>query len=158
MIWRREELPPALKTLIGGLGLAPKAVLSWAKHPGGYLVATSTHLISHDTHETQSIAWSDMLSATWDEELLTVLTADNQSRAWKLPEARDLPMTVRDFVTRNILADRLVDVAGVGPVRFVARRTTDGVNWLTISRDQLDDVQRAQIASQLAQIRENLGI
>ena len=158
MIWRREELPSNLTSLLNNLGLTQKPVLSWAKHPGGYLVATSAQLISNDSHETLSISWSDILSATWDEELLTVLTVDNQTRAWKLSDARDLPMTVRDFVTRNVLADRLVEVAGVGPVRFVARRTLDGVNWLTISRDQLDDAQQAQIASQLAQIRENLGI
>jgi hypothetical protein len=67
-------------------------------------------------------------------------------------------MTVRDFVTRTVLADRLVEVSGVGPVRFVARRAPHGVDWLTISSGQHDLEQQDEIANQLAQIRENLGI
>lgn len=158
MIFQRQQLPASLTQLINALSLEQKSVISWASHGGGYLIATKSALVSSDTHEATSTAWSEILSATWDQEVLTLITAQNQVRAWQLSEARDLPMVIRDFVTRTVVADRLVDISGVGPVRFVARRNGDGVDWLTITNANQNVETQSLISAELASIRSNLGI
>ena len=63
-------------------------------------------------------------------------------------------------MTSVIVFDRVVSVPELGNVRFLARRTSDGISWFTMPISQIPDTEatRNLIASELQNLRANLGI
>jgi len=162
LLRRGENVPKELAELIE----RGDHVLAWTVHNGGLLAATKRSLISIDHHEPNRIPWETTLQAKWDEPILIVLVQPDSSSAatqmaWSLPEPGQLPAVVRDRVTGTVLVDQVRDVAGVGRVRFVARRGTQAVSWVAIPDD--DSVVKAQgsaeiIQAALAEIQAIFGI
>ena len=158
---RPEPLPEAIKSeLVQG-----EQVLAWAHHSSGVIAVTDKKLISTDEHARESIAWHDTLSAKWHDPSLTLVVAhrDEQPQvlSWQLDEPGLVPVALRDRVTSVIIVDKSMNIPQVGHVRFVARRTPDGVQWTTISDDSIEgeslDVQE-RIKSALRNLRSVLGV
>ncbi len=165
---KSDRLPEAVQVLI------PKKhkVLAWAQHPGGYIVATNQALISTDTHDSQLIPWGNTVAARWDEPLLTLvvqreLDQQPEKLAWMLTEPGQVPSAVHDRVMDANLVDLSNEVAGVGKVRFIARKGAHGVTWTTVLENGsnvsnadtgLNHSQSAAIEQALSELRSTLGI
>ena len=161
------KLPDHVRTLI------PKShkVLAWSAHRGGYLVATNQALISTDTHDSTLIPWGHTVAARWNEPLLTVYVQDEMGSqptavGWMLDEPGMVPNAVHDRVTGANLMDLERDVIGVGTVRFIARRSPQGITWTTVigalGADSIDGELTAQqqesVTTALNELRSTLGI
>lgn len=114
--------------------------MAWAQHAGGLIAVTSKSLISIDHHETQVRNWDLALQARWDEPELTLIVQDSLDSppvtlAWKLSDPGMVPQAVRDRVTGTVLVDQVHQVAEVGRVRFVARRSGEVVTWTAVADD-----------------------
>ena len=130
-------------------------LLAWSAHSDGLLAVTDKRLISSASQGISVVLWQDSLSAKWEQPLLTLVVMQSQlpqSLVWKLDEPGLVPTAVRDRVTAAIVIDRLMDVPEVGRVRFIARRTADGVIWSTVPESSVD----SQSASIQELIRESL--
>ena len=157
------KLPDSIRSLI------PKThkVLAWSEHGGGYVIATDKALISTDVHDSSITPWGNTVAARWNEPMLTVYLQDdlgNQpiAAAWILSEPGLIPHAVHDRVTSANLMDLAREVPGVGSVRFIARRSPEGVTWTTVLESvvnsELSVVQRAGIEHELKILRSTLGI
>jgi hypothetical protein len=157
---RPQPLPSELKSVIA----SNEYLLAWSSHSGGVLAVTDKRLISSDSDEISTIRWQDALSAKWEQPLLSlvVMRSDSpETLAWTLEEPGLVPTAVRDRVTAVIVIDRLIDVPEVGRVRFIARRTTDGVIWNTVPENSVDAQgapMQERIRETLRTLRANLGI
>lgn len=163
---RTQKLPEEVRSLV------PKRqkVLAWARHRGGYVVATNTALLSTDTHDSVMIPWGNTVAAKWDEPQLTVFVQDDlesqpRALAWLLDEPGMVPDAVHDRVTDANLIDISRDIDGVGTVRFIARRSDQGTTWTTLITDASttnpnnDSKSQADaISGELANLRSTLGI
>ncbi len=139
-------------------------LLAWSTHSAGILAVTDRRLISSGPDGVSTILWQDSLSAKWEEPFLRLVVLQEQATqtlAWELDEPGLVPTAVRDRVTATIVIDRLIDVPDVGRVRFIARRTADGVVWSTVPEGSVD-VQAAPIQERIREslrtLRSNLGI
>lgn len=114
--------------------------MAWAEHSGGLIAVTSNSLISIDHHETQIRNWDLALQAKWEEPVLTLVAQDSLDSApvtlaWQLTSPGQVPQAVRDRVTGAVLVDQVHQVAEVGRVRFVARRSGESVTWTAVADD-----------------------
>lgn len=157
--WQKSDSTPAEVTAV----LLPKEkIFSWARHGGGFVAATNLGIISIDKHDATRIRWDDAIAGKWEPPLLTVtcLPAMNVV-GWQIDDPGMLPQAVRDRITAHVLIDRVVTFPGHGTVRFVARKTVDGVRWLTNSQD-VDWAESSEgksaIEAELAQLRASLGV
>jgi len=157
---RPEPLPVVIRSAME----SNEYLLAWSAHSEGVLAVTDRRLISSDSNGITAILWQDSLSAKWEQPLLSLIVMKAQlpeTLAWKLDEPGLVPTAVRDRVTAAIVIDRLIEVPDVGRVRFIARRTSDGVIWSTVP-DSSVDTQAAPIQElirdALRTLRSNLGI
>lgn len=133
---RPPRVPEELKALIP----RGEKLMAWATHGGGVLAVTNNSLISIDHHETQIRNWDLALQARWDEPVLTLVVQDSLDSppitlGWQLSEPGQVPQAVRDRVTGAVLVDQVHQVAEVGRVRFVARRSGESVTWTAVADD-----------------------
>jgi len=157
---RPEPLPVVIRSVME----SNEYLLAWSTHSEGVLAVTDKRLISSDPHGVTTILWQDSLSAKWEQPLLSLIVMKAQvpeTLAWKIDEPGLVPTAVRDRVTAAIVIDRLIEVPEVGRVRFIARRTADGVIWSTVPESSVD-VQAAPIQDLIREalrtLRSNLGI
>ena len=139
-------------------------LLAWANHASGMIAVTDQRLLDVG-QEVSSMAWEYALSAQWSEpELHIVFMNETQKlspQTWKLTEPGLVPTAVRDRVTSVVMIDKLVDVSGLGRVRFVAHRTSGGIKWSTFADESVDvgsSEHQQQIQAVLQQLRANLGV
>jgi len=133
---RPERVPTELKQLIP----RGEKLMAWARHGGGLIAVTSESLVSIDHHETQIRPWDLALQARWEEPLLAIVVQDSLdgvpvTLSWQLSEPGLVPQAVRDRVTGAVLVDQVHQVADVGRVRFVARRSGQDVKWTAVADD-----------------------
>jgi len=150
---RPQSLPAEVKSVIE----SNEYLLAWSSHSDGVLAVTDKRLISSNSKETVTIWWQDSISAKWDQPVLSLVVTRNDSPdtlTWHLDEPGLVPTAVRDRVSATIVIDRLIDVPEVGRVRFIARRTSDGVKWSTVPESSVD----AQTAPMQERIRETLRV
>mgnify|MGYP006286334709 FL=1 len=160
-LFRTEPIPTSIATQLG----KGEQVLAWAEHSGGLVAVTNLSFISLDAHESKCIRWFDTLSAKWDAPVLTLVVAHGdqspESFAWRFENPGLVPTAVRDRVTAVVIADRMMNVPEVGRVRFIARRTPDGVQWTTVAEPEVQvnspDIQ-TRIRTALQSLRSTLGI
>jgi len=148
---RPQPLPTEIKSVME----TNEYLLAWSAHSDGLLAVTDQRLLSSTSQGISTFLWQDSLSAKWDQPLLSLVVMQGQlpqTLAWKLDEPGLVPTAVRDRVTAAIVIDRLIDVPDVGRVRFIAKRTTDGVIWSTVPESSVD----SQSASIQELIRESL--
>lgn len=151
-------MPDAIKNV-----LAPKEkVFSWAHHGGGLIAATDLGIISIDNHDATRILWADAIAGKWEPPLLTVTCLPGMTNVgWQLDDPGMLPQAVRDRITAHVLIDRVINFPGHGSVRFVARKTPQGITWLTNSQDEKwaeSEAGKVAISAELAGLRAALGI
>ena len=149
------QRPQPLPTEIKSVMKTNEYLLAWSAHSDGLLAVTDQRLISSTSQGISTFLWQDSLSAKWDQPWLSLVVMQGQlpqTLAWKLDEPGLVPTAVRDRVTAAIVIDRLIDVPDVGRVRFIARRTADGVIWSTVPESSVD----SQSASIQELIRESL--
>ena len=156
-----ELLPAHAKNqLLGG-----EHLLAWSYHQAGILIITDQGII--DVLESNSLRypWNQVLSATWAEPNLvvncTAVDGAPFSKTWLLNEPGLVPVAVRDRVTASLLIDKLIEVDEVGPVRFIAHRSNQGVLWTTITDESValhSEPARSRIAQALANLRSTLGV
>lgn len=157
---RPQPLPAEIKSVIE----QNEYLLAWSLHSGGVLAVTDKRLISSDSHGISAILWQDSISAKWEQPLLSLLVSageNTQTLGWKLDDPGLVPTAVRDRVTATIVIDRQIDIPEVGRVRFVARRTPDGVVWSTVPSSTVDEESapiQERIRETLRTLRANLGI
>lgn len=155
---KAESLPEGIKNV-----LAPREkVFSWARHGGGLIAVTDLGIISIDNHDATRIVWADAIAGKWEPPLLTVTCLpDMTTVGWQIEEPGMLPQGVRDRITAHVLIDRVINFPGHGSVRYVARKTPDGIAWLTNSQDEIwaDSAEgKAAISAELSALRAALGI
>lgn len=138
--------------------------LASASHGGGTLTADLHGLTSVDSHETFVIPWSQCLAASWQDSLLTVTTwvdGEVAQHAWRLLDPGRMPEVVRDRVSSVVLIDQRQTFTPGGMVRFVARRSGDGVEWLTLAEDRdwaASEIGARSITVALDDLRSSLGV
>lgn len=139
-------------------------LLAWSLHSGGVLAVTDKRLISSDSHGISTVLWQESVSAKWDQPLLSLIVSQGESTqtmGWHLDEPGLVPTAVRDRVTATIVIDRQIDIPEVGRVRFIARRTPDGVVWSTVPDSKIDGNSigfEERIRETLRTLKSNLGI
>jgi hypothetical protein len=126
----------------------------------GYVVATDLALFLADGTR---VPYETIDRASWDEEGLSLLTIDGQSRRASVPEPRLLPETVRERVNATIVVNKHVNLPGRGGVRLVARRRPSGemVGWTLVFDDGLDPDDpglRALAEQALEGLRRSMGV
>jgi hypothetical protein len=157
---RPEPMPSEIRELMS----PGEFVLAWANHSGGVIAITDRRLLSTDSHGSDSVLWQDSLSAKWDAPVLTLAaTRGDQpaSLSWQLNEPGLVPTAVRDRVTSVIVVDQLMDIPDVGRVRFIARRTSQGVVWTTVPDTSVEHESHSvqeRIREALGSLRSTLGI
>jgi hypothetical protein len=126
-------------------------------------VAATQHAIY--LGESERLAWDDIVRATWEPPLLTLVldSAEQQVRRLNLPEAGDLPALVRTYVTDSVVVSEQVEVAPGAGARLVARRAGLGgeIRWSVIfdeGLDAQDPALQGAAMQKLAMLRETLGI
>ena len=161
MSWlnRSEPVPAELGNLIG-----PKeSLVAWTGTNTGFIAVTNSRLLLINAESWEARLWQDAIAARWDDPSLQI-TFSNQDQLEvleiSLAEPGLVPVAVRDRVTSVIVFDRVVSVPELGNVRFLARRTSDGISWFTMPISQIPDTEatRNLIASELQNLRANLGI
>lgn len=157
---RPAPLPAEIRSLIE----SNEYLLAWTLHSGGVLAVTDKRLISSDPHGISSILWQDSISAKWEQPLLSVVVIKDESPenlAWKLEDPGLVPTAVRDRVSATIVIDRIIDIPEVGRVRFIARRSENGVTWSTVPESSVNSESapiQERIRETLRTLRANLGI
>jgi len=157
---RPEPLPAQIRSVME----SNEYLLAWSTHSSGVLAVTDKRLISAQAQVVSTVLWEDSLSAKWEEPLLSLVVLHEQATqtlSWKLDEPGLVPTAVRDRVTATIVIDRLVDIPEVGRVRFIARRTANGVIWSTVPEGSIDAQSapiQERIRESLRSLRSNLGI
>ncbi len=152
-------MPHGLINLIG-----PKeTLLAWTTTDAGLLGVTNSRILLTQDESSQTRLWQDAISARWEDPALQITFSNAEQLEVleiNLAEPGLVPVAVRDRVTSVIVFDRVVSVPEVGNVRFLARRTSDGVSWFTMPMSQLPDTEatRNLIALELQNLRANLGI
>ncbi|NBU31579.1 MAG: hypothetical protein EBS36_00175 [Actinobacteria bacterium] len=138
-------------------------LLAWGLHRTGILTVTDQRLLVSIDQELQDWFWSDALSARWEAPDLHVIFLHNgepKTVSYELTDPGLVPTAVRDRVTSIIVIDRYLDVAEVGKVRFIARRTASGIQWTTLPGGDLvsSGVSQSRIKEALSSLRSTLGI
>ena len=157
---RPQPVPMPIRTVME----ANEYLLAWTTHASGVLAVTDRRLIISESDGVSTILWQDSLSAKWEQPFLSLVVLQEQATktlTWELVEPGLVPTAVRDRVTATIVIDRLIDVPDVGRVRFIARRTADGVVWSTVPEGSVDAQSapiQERIRESLRTLRSNLGI
>lgn len=138
-------------------------VIAWTNHSGGLIAVTDLALLSFDHHENVRIPWELTISGKWEEPLLVIslqseLGGPVIQRAWNLGEPGLVPDAVRERITTAQVFDQLQDVKNVGKVRFIARRSPDGISWDYLANGNLGLDSQTHIQDQLNKLRQTLGI
>ena len=137
-------------------------VLAWAAASDGYVAVTNLGLWLPERSER--LGWHQIHKATWVSPRLTVIPAvevgegdgyrimaDDAPVVFALPEPGDVPVRLRERVTRSVAYTRHHPLPG-GGVRVVGRRVAgaDGLAWhvrYDESTDRDDPEIRAATAS-----------
>ena len=133
---RKESVPEDLSVLIP----RNERLLAWAQTTTGYVAVTDESLVSIDESSSVVIAWEFALQARWESPELFVIVQPERNElpkqfVFNLTDPGLVPIAVRDRVTAAVVIDQVEDVAGVGRVRFIARRNKKGINWTTVADD-----------------------
>lgn len=144
-------------------------IIAWANHAGGKIYVTNFALLSFDHHENLRLPWELSLQGKWEEPLLTVVAQNDPAgalvtRAWQIPDPGLVPDAVRDRITSALLIDQSAQIPDLGEVRFIARKSPQGIIWTTLLPGNLTDqaglnqVSQSHIASELNRLKDALGI
>jgi hypothetical protein len=164
MLFRRHKLPadrvPALDR--------DERVIAWADTESEAVVV-ATNLGLWLPGEEERLGWHEVHKATWSAPTLTVIPAqsvgegegyrvmaDRPPVALTLAEPDEVPLRVRERVTRSVAHTAHYELPGGGGVRVVARRVpgVDGVSWhvrFDDGTDGADDEVAAATAKLVAQ-------
>lgn len=161
---KSDSLPKQLSTQLS----AGERVMAWSEIATGYVVVSDLRILVFSGQEPQSDliesrSWQDAISAGWNEPTLDlVFSADSAIDTLRidLPAPGLVPAVVRDRVTAAIVFDRVVEIADLGKVRFIARRADNGVDWVTMPLSAIPNTEasKSAIESALNLLRSTLGI
>ncbi len=140
-------------------------VLAAATAEQGHLVATRLGLWLPEPDGTRRVGWHLISKATWDNDVLTVIEAEEMSQAGEATVIKDLPAkrfalrrpgkvptVVRERVTASIRARYRKELPG-GAAWFVQRRLPSTQEEVLQVRPEpgTDDVVAAEIAREAAE-------
>lgn len=125
------RLPPEVRSRLAGA----ERPLAWAvDHQGSWYVGTATAFYFPAPEEPtfRRLPWEQILRAEWssDDDVLTIVEADENTTAIRLVSAARLLELVRERVTRSILCSVSVAVRGDRSVTVAARRSPSGTGEL----------------------------
>ena len=133
---RKDPIPNTLSELIPN----KERLLAWAQTVTGFVAVTDESFVSIDESPAKVIPWEFALQARWEPPELFVVVQSDQSNlphqlVFNLVTPGLVPIAVRDRVTAAVVIDQVEEIAGVGRVRFIARRNKKGVSWTTVADD-----------------------